>query len=600
MLLLKQNSTTLSSHGCSNACQTLTIFFLKPQVFDVFPPRSDEFLLKVFGLSKQFCPDGFYNNLCIYQITCSEVNLANGSCKPPFPIVNESYGPNLTTSEFGLKPVSHTGPNVECDERGEATVVMTTSGSAEDCVFSGDLRDAESSVQENSVVHTVVESSSENRLIVYVRPPQKGNYALTLYSNMKSHDGKTLTSFCHYLISSQKLRASKTEPFPQVPNGKLGVLQPAFSKVGLMLRSCMPQNTTSYHWLEPDKHGECMFVFQHTQPLSFMVNLATHSSSFNDYALVQTDGKHTVVIARVPPALEDGKVLRLKVFAAPSDQARDIPSVYTSFIACKNANPDAQPWPQVPSRVWGVVIDKWTGLSVTSLRYLTSNTAVARRTDIDVEGFIASYITYAGGNDMEIQLQHSIPLQLKPKLTKVNPMNRTGTAFENQVIARKNTATSTVFALRLPEPGYYSLSFYGEKADVNKAQLAPIFHCLIEAESPTVCADRFPEAFALWTTSCSELRAPLIGSLKRNKPVAVKITLGCFSKNAEETYTVNPFRKVLLVIDGNTSVEPKSSSGCDYEWQYNCMGEEEKLAVAVQASATKSAVNFVLEFEMVD
>jgi len=600
--LLYKQSTNTKVCFCSTSFQSITVCISFLQVFEIFLPRPERYLLKVFGLSTKFSLDNHFTNLCTYQINCARVKESNRLLKPPFPLIDSSYGPNPRMREIGVKPVTHAGPFAECDERGEVAIVMLAKRNPDDFSFSRELRDTDSVMYNGHVIHTIVDAEMESRLILYVRAPRNGNFSLTLYSSAHATDDEVLKAFCHYLICSRKLSEdAATDPYPEVKGGRLGPVQPCYNDLEISIHSYSPSSCEGAHWLKSSALGEYSITFRHNHPLLWSASLMSSSAAYDDFVMLRTDGNFSTVAVRTPTNIVDRMVLLVKVYAAPLGQFEQVPAVFIAFVTCRKSKQTLYPWPQSPTRMWGPVWEKYNDLSITSVRFSTpASTSASPEHE---EKLRSPYRKYAGSGDYHMELEHKRPFQIKPKLIGLNEYGARPVDRDAYAIVCKATLTSSTLRLRFPDTGYYRLILFGEAQEDQSGQLAPFYYALFHVKKPAARKSQFPMQFALWTTSRIELHSPLNHVLKRGEKILFKLTLGSFSKRASGQYDVRPYPNVMLLVNEATPLESTlnaAQSPCEYEWIYKPAERDTKIGIVIQEDASQQSLSYILLFEVDD
>lgn len=194
-------------------------FFLDRFIF--FEQRSDLLLLALrFPIKGTFKLDLFgvdtvesdvFDLVCTYLIQCPE---PMPNCLPLPDVPPLGWGPLHVTSEAGLKPKTH-----------QTGVINTKDGNVE-IKFGVDRKVK----VHQALLHAVIDQATLNNysvtrlengeVIVNVRLPMGGEYALKLYAQEEGEDGEA-SNFCNYLIRCDKDTLNNI-PFPNVPTGSLG------------------------------------------------------------------------------------------------------------------------------------------------------------------------------------------------------------------------------------------------------------------------------------------------------------------------------------------------------------------------------------------
>ena len=294
----------------------------------------------------------------MYQINCAEIkNQPETLIVPPIPVVSLFYGPNVANFQVLARPISHTGPVVECNDKGEAKVTMLITHSDPKISFATDLLDKSGNALSNQVLQSYESTPHGVDITFIVRVPENGNYALALYSNEQDTSSNTFVPFCYYLVHS-KAQNENLGKFPSIPNDIVGVILPNFHDLSLIFKHTYPtaDSDVKRGFLKTDEEGEIILVFNHEQPLTILSDFhsSTQSVSFNQYTSVQTIGLTTAVQVRTP-SKECGNAspFVLKVYAAEISNTQQIPSMYVAIVYPFSADIKVDPFPQSPTKSWG-------------------------------------------------------------------------------------------------------------------------------------------------------------------------------------------------------------------------------------------------------
>ncbi|XP_076823906.1 uncharacterized protein LOC143469916 isoform X2 [Clavelina lepadiformis] len=580
------------------------------EVFEFFLPAAGQYLFKIFGLSKKYSDENTFTNVCLYQINCQSVKQIrnNSLIQPPLPIANGQYGPYL--GDVGLLAVSmsHPGPVVECDQKGEAKVVFTLTESWKNASFTQELCDVKhgsTSALNGWVLHALNQKGNSKEVIFHIKAPTNGNYLLTLYHNWDqfAEAKNTFSAFCQYLVVSRmQVDSNKGNPFPEIPNGRLGSIQPDFNNANLELVSGSP---LLGEWrsgiMKTDAHGECRLLFKHQEPLTFVANLTSSNStsSLDEYCAVETTGSYTAITVRAPVQLCGQVSFALRIYAALLDQTQNIPSVFTALVIPASVHP-VKPLPQAPTRSWGPSGLRFYSHGIQNVRFQNSSSELVTFKTLpkDVQASAPCRI-YQGGDDFEMVMSTTRPLQFKAKLIPLDDNAKKGeNSSEDFVFFGNADAYSTCLQLRFAHDGLYSLVVYGSELDDTSGQLVPLMYVLVDATAISTCTIPFPKAFGVWTSSAHTLFSPNSIEILRNKENFIKVYLGRFQKpsSSEVEWSVVPFQEVAL-FNGTQRLPPVSPSPGLYEWNY-VPGPGETI-VGVIVKSDENSMTFSMQFKVV-
>ena len=556
-------------------------------MFEVLLPAPGEYILKIFAVSNKYSEKDTYTNICLYQINCSEITTTPTiTPKPPFPAVNMFYGISALNAQLVARPISHPGAVVDCNENGEACVVINAV--AKDISFSHDLLDT--SIPARLLQNYVLYSREDDTVTFTVRTPKRGNYALALYSNVDDTSSNKLTPFCYYLVTSSK-QNQEVGGFPSVPNKLVGCIQPSFDALSLDNILCHPADGNNWKSgiLHTDCDAECCIVFSHSKPLTIIAELMSAEIDHSDYTSVETNGRTTAVTIRAP--VQDP--CSLKIYAAELSQAMNLPSVYVAIVFSKPQHATLSPLPQCSIRTWGPAGITAVKYGLTGLNFRNSVSALQK---CNVSDFVHSGPTriYNGGGDFELDLILTEPLQLKAKLQNLdgNPEN-----LENFVFLSKADLNSATVRIRFSNTGSFLLVVYGCAIDDTSGQLSPLAYSLVHVRALSDCTSLFPVAFSVWGASARQLFSPLDQVLQRNREVVVKAFLAKYQRSDDGWVTDN-YPEVMAVVDGSSPVTTMCVEGSEYEWKYVAGPGENVFGILVKSEEDSDAMTYALQFKV--
>ena len=491
--------------------------------------------------------------------------------------------------------VSHLGPIVDCDENGEAKVVISVVSKDKDIAFTHDLFDT--SIPPQPLPHHAVQSHNgqSNQITFIARTPKPGNYALALYSNVDDTSSSGFSPFCYYLVTSKKQKAENSK-FPPIPNKTVGFLQP-FMDLSLNVKSCYPSDKCDLKngILGTDDEGECCIVLSHSQLLTVIVELSDDQSVFNEHTCIETTGTLTSITVR-PPASHLGMAYCLKIYAAELDQSKNLPSVFVGLIFSHVKQNDIPPFPQCPLKTWGPAGPTFVKNGVKRVRYRNSKAALRSKYDNPELDLYAPRRIYSGGDDFILELEMTEPLQLK---VKVHDVEGGGDDSVNQsVLLEKPNISSAAVRVRFANPGTFSLVAYGSSQSDQSGQLSPLVYTLVHVTSPSSNTQPFPVVYGIWGSSACQLYYPLSQNLSKEEEVSIKIFLGQFQKQASE-WSIVPYPEVMAVADGSRPVDLEVSSENMFEWKYFPGLGEQILGILVKPQENSDSMTYALQFKIV-
>ena len=256
-------------------------------------------------------PDAQYDIACSYIITCNE---PKKSCLPLPDVPSIGWGPVASTSEAGLKLITHGG----------ATVV-TEDGNVEIKL------DAERNIQLHQMLkHAMIDDATlsnyavtrlENgQVVVNLRLPQGGEYALKLYADDVGKEG-VAPNVLNYLIKAEGKNISNV-PFPNVSGGALSK-KPVADSIGVSAVS-------HQGGVVEVKHGRERIQFQAPDNVTLMAELHTgdkRAAKTMNVKPVQKNGKWSFHVD-----LPDKGEYSLNVFACDKTDKDRIYNVHSYMV----------------------------------------------------------------------------------------------------------------------------------------------------------------------------------------------------------------------------------------------------------------------------
>ena len=483
---------------------------------------------------------------------------------------------------------------VECNERGEATVVISVVAKDRNISFTHDLLDSSTPgrLLPKCVVHSFdVDNSGLTNLTFVIRTPKPGNYALSLYSNVDDTSSTTFTPFCFYLVNSIKQKQENLE-FPQVANKLVGRIQPSFDTLGLDIVSCYPADINNWKTgiLHADNNGECFLLLTHSKPLTIIAELSSAQTDYNDFTSVETTGRITAITIRTP--VQDPCCL--KIYSADIHQTANLPSVYVAITLPTLLKGPILPLPQCPVRIWGPSAITSIKYGLTGISFRNSVSTLKDKLDHPTLNESGPTQIYSGGNDLEMDLELSQPLQLKAKLQNLDGSSAN---LENYVLLERANITSATIRFRFLNSGSYSLTVYGCATDDNSGQLSPLVYSAVYVTAPSACTLPFPIGFGIWGGSARHLHSPLTQSLERNKEIDIKLFIAKYQKSETGWSTVR-YPDVMAVVDGSSPVPIWTTSGCEYAWKYTAGPGEKVLGILIKTAEDADGMTYTLQFTM--
>ena len=560
-------------------------------------------------MSKHYTNENVFVNVCIYQLNCDSISsLPKTKIIPPIPVINLFYGPNVAYSHLIARPVSHTGPIVECTTRGEAKVALHVTCTDSRIAFTQDLFDASGSSEPlpRRVLRSYERTANGLEISFHVRVPKNGNYALALYSNLDNIGTGSFVPFCYYLVSS-KVQTDAIDDFPAVPNDIIGPIYPSFEELFLNFKSGVPSKMSEWKngMVKTDEVGEAILILGHKRPLTVLTEFhcSVETASLNSFSCVASTGLMTCIIVRIPSKEYANVPFLLKIYASGILHSQQIPSVYVAIILPHGNTSHMEPanqFLQSPSRCWGPAGSNYEKCQITDVTFLHSTSHM--KSKCPSQDFVASdpVRSYKGGEDFECTLHHDAPLQLKSRLQQVAPRSQEQ-QFDQHVCHYKADAKSSSIKIRIPNAGSFVLSIYGSLVEELSGQLAPVLHCAILATKPSSTVTPFPTSFGLWSSSARHLFSPLYPTIPRNKETIVSVFLAKFRKSmrkSDREWEVVSYPEVLFVADGTTPVRAKTSANNHFEWRYVPGPADKVVGVLIKPEEESQSMAYALQFQI--
>lgn len=172
-------------------------------------PVTGSFKLDIYGMDNE--DSDAFDLCCTYIINCSE---AKRNCLPLPDCPKIGWGPQAETQAAGLTPVTHKEAEIFSNDKYVEILLNSERDIALYHVLKHSLLD-EATLSKYSVAEL-----KAGKAVVYLRLPQKGEYALKLYAQELNEQGPT-QNILNYLVNCSSMN-SESQPFPNVSCGLLG------------------------------------------------------------------------------------------------------------------------------------------------------------------------------------------------------------------------------------------------------------------------------------------------------------------------------------------------------------------------------------------
>ncbi|XP_078684261.1 uncharacterized protein LOC144917814 [Branchiostoma floridae x Branchiostoma belcheri] len=328
---LTENSGSDNSGGAS-----LDRFVLQERkrdavVFSIQPPQRGEYLFEIFVGRDE---DKTCYTACEYLIVCVETS--KDVC--PLPDWPGDWGPGNEAVAMGLVPISHPASCVRCHSK-EASVEFSLSSELEFLAKLFEVNTKETRLR-RYVAHEVVDGTAT----FHVMPPKQGTFGLAIYAKERGQTG-AFAAMCSYLtIAEFEDTGHDVTPFPDVPKGSFGPVQPRFSDLGL-------RTVTHPSAFVDCESGELDLRLGMSRTLQFNHQLSLENDDdFGKYVFRQVVDDEVRFLVRFP---KQGRY-RLAISAGEVSPGEDVQNVFNYCISCTSTvSNDVQPFPDVAGGQWG-------------------------------------------------------------------------------------------------------------------------------------------------------------------------------------------------------------------------------------------------------
>ena len=174
-------------------------------------PMAGTFKMDIYGLDVR--ESDIFDLACTYLINCPEPKT---NCFPFPDCPPLGWGPGIATSKAGLTPVSHDSATIITKD-GKVDVQFATKSGVKIQLHQG-LKHA--AIDEATLSKYAVTEQGKDKVIVRLRLPQQGEYALKLFAQGSDKTGDA-SNVCNYLINCEGVDPNG-EQFPHIAGGVLG------------------------------------------------------------------------------------------------------------------------------------------------------------------------------------------------------------------------------------------------------------------------------------------------------------------------------------------------------------------------------------------
>jgi hypothetical protein len=235
----------------------------------------------------------------------------------------DEWGPGSDLIEAGLRPITHSDGTVVL-KKGETEIRFLAEKSVEVLV------DISSNTKtKKELGGYIVHRKQDEQVIVNIKVPEPGDYALSLFAKDKNVDG-SFPRVCTYLLSASEAPDDKS-PYPAVPNGRLG---PTDEFVVLGMEAVSHPSAL----FEAPDSGQVDLTFRMPLPCDLMTELRLcgeemDEENMDDFTFVERDDKQMAKIRTRFP--KKGKYA-LKIYGKQKDNEGSFPCIFTYIIIVNN------------------------------------------------------------------------------------------------------------------------------------------------------------------------------------------------------------------------------------------------------------------------
>ena len=293
-------------------------------------PVSGKFKIDLFGRKSNISDEkgsSTHSHICAYVIYCDK---PKNNCQPLPENSIQEWGPTFRSEKAGLQAITHTTGTVKM-LKGEADVEFKADDDVE-------ILAKLSGSSDDNLEHYVIHYRDGDKIIVRTKVPEKGQYALKIFSKRKGEEG-SFNGVCTYLVDADTAPVDKA-PFPNVNNGLVG----PSSKFGSVLKLLSP-NT----YMNETDETEMLFIFKVLSQVDLMCHLKKGKQDGStvdktDMVMESKEGDKYTCHVRFP---EPGNYL-LEVFSRPSDAQDGTTYSFTTncLVKALKGNVNAVPFPK--------------------------------------------------------------------------------------------------------------------------------------------------------------------------------------------------------------------------------------------------------------
>ena len=375
------------------------VFYQKLQnsiKYDLQFPVVGRFKFDIFGQNEK--KDDTFDLCASYLIDCNDPK-KNIEPLPDCPDIG--WGPGAEAAGAGLKPTTHDEAVIETqDGNVEIRFELSNPMAVMQNLKNNDLD--ELLLKRNAMIRV-----EDKELVVTVRLPKKGEYALNLYGDKKEAEGE-LPNICNYLIKCMQNNPQK--PFPKLHEGIIGkgYLSDKFKVKTVSHESDILKTNTGLLSIEFETDDDDVKLFCELQNNEIEENALSECVSYT------SSGPSKLFDLRLPQAGE----FAMNVFARKKSEPGRIHHVHTYYIESTQTETQSVPAPSHEVPIFSV--------------YVTGDTAVIK-----------------------------VPAGEKPRLAELLRKNAQQDVAPDQIKC-KRVKGEDVYRVKLPEYGEYKMDLFEE------------------------------------------------------------------------------------------------------------------------------------------